>query len=595
MTNPSNNKSNIQTPIRKEDILRLVRYAFLFKKNLFLGILFLLLAVGFGLLSPFIVKQIMDKELVQATVSIGKVLLLAALFMFSDLGGHIAKFTGNYQLQIVSVSVIEKMRDEIFVAMQKQKVAFFDNMPAGKIVSKITNDTAAVGDLYVTVFSQFLTSIVYILGIITALLFIDPLFALLCVGIVFLFVGIVRFYTHYATKHNHIVRDKLSEINALINETIQGISIVQAFGGEKRITDEFEEVNQARVASENKLLILESALSHNIIDALRSFAMMGMVAYFGYFALKDHTNVSVGTIYVYMNYLALLFQQSNGVFDKMPLMQRSIVAAQHVFELMDSPVEEQGKKQSENIRGDVRFENISFAYNEEFVLKDINFEVKAGQTIGLVGHTGSGKSSILNLLMKFYSPQKGRVLIDNQDLQELTAQSVREYMGIVLQEPYLFTGTILSNITLDNPAITREKAEEALRMVGGELVTANLKDGIDEKVVERGSTLSAGQRQLISFARALAHDPRILILDEATSSIDSETEQVVQNAMKVLMQGRTTLVIAHRLSTIRNADKIILLDKGKILEEGNHDQLIEKQGKYYEMYQAQSSGNHSKQ
>ena len=577
------------TSIRGKDIKRLALYAIRFKKSLLLGVAFLLLAVGFGLLAPFIVKRIFDRELLSETVSFGRIFLLAALFMLSDIAGHISKFTGNYHLQRVSVSVVEAMRREIFESVQYQRLAFFDKMAAGKIVSKITNDTAAVGDLYVTVFSQFLTSMVYILGIITALFFIDYRFALLCIGMVAIFSAIVRFYTRYATGHNHVVREKLSELNALINETIRGISIVQAFGGEKKISDELEAVNRERVRSEKKLLVLESALSHNIIDSLRSLSMMSMVAYFGYFALKEHTTVSIGMIYVYMNYLALLFHQTNGVFDKMPQLQRSIVAAQHVFELMDLPPEEQGTEQSDKIRGEVRFENVRFAYDDEDVLKDISFRVEAGQTLGLVGHTGSGKSSILNLLMKFYSPRQGRILIDNQDLQELSARSVRAEMGIVLQEPYLFTGTILSNITLGNPLISREKAEEALRMVGGEVVTRNLRDGIDEKVVERGSTLSAGQRQLISFARALAHDPRILILDEATSSIDSETEQAVQNAMKVLMEGRTTLVIAHRLSTVKNADKIILLDKGKIVEEGDHDQLIAKKGKYYEMYQAQST------
>ena len=244
--------------------------------------------------------------------------------------------------------------------------------------------------------------------------------------------------------------------------------------------------------------------------------------------------------------------------------------------------------------GNVTFHNVSFAYkDEDYVLKNLNFEAKKGETVALVGHTGSGKSSIMNLLFRFYDPQKGRITIDGQDIASLPRQAIREHMGIVLQDPYLFTGTIASNVSLNDERISRETVEEALKAVGGERVLKNLEKGIDEPVIEKGSTLSSGQRQLISFARALAFDPAILILDEATSNIDSETEEIIQHAMDVLKEGRTTFIIAHRLSTIKNADKILVLDRGEIVEQGTHDELIALGGRYEMMYRLQANSLHA--
>jgi probable multidrug resistance ABC transporter ATP-binding/permease protein yheH len=310
--------------------------------------------------------------------------------------------------------------------------------------------------------------------------------------------------------------------------------------------------------------------------------------------LNGSSLATVGGIYIYIQYLNILFNNLTRITEQLRDMQKAGVAAKHIFEVLDmKSMENVGKSDVEesSIKGEVIFENVSFYYkDDEYVLNDINIKVKNGQNIGLVGHTGSGKSSIMNLLMKFYAPQKGRILIDGLDLVDLSDKFIRKQMGIVLQEPFLFSGTILSNITLNNTNITRDDAINALKMVGGEELLLSLKNGIDTQVVERGATLSSGQRQLISFARALAHNPKILILDEATSSIDSETEQIIQNAMQVLMKGRTTFVIAHRLSTIKNADRIYLLDRGRILEEGNHEELIELRGKYYNMYQMQGRG-----
>ncbi len=576
--------------ISKKDIRRLASYALRFRALLFLGIFLLVLSVLFGILSPFLIKYIFDTELPKSPLELRNILILSASFLLSEIAGISLKYIGNLQLQKIALSVVRDMREEMFISTQRQEIPFFDNLPAGKILSQITNDTAAVGDLYVTVLSQFLSSAVYIVGIFAALFWIDAAFALLCILLILLFYGIVLFYTRTATPHNHIIRDRISDLNAMMNESIQGIAIIQSFNGQSKMQEDFEKINADKLRSEMKLLTLESALSHNIIGFLRGFAMTLMFLFFGISVLKNGRTVGLGIVYVYMHYLGLLFQQSYGIFDKMPQLQRSVVAAKHVFAFIDREGKTDATEPVGEVQGGLCFEHVSFAYKEEdYVLKDISFSLEAGQTLGLVGHTGSGKSSVLNLLMKFYEPQKGEIFIDRQRLSRLSAKSIRKYLGIVLQEPYLFSGTVLDNIRLGNPEISREQALKALQSLGGDLVLQDLARGIDENISERGSNLSAGQRQLISFARALAHNPRILILDEATSSIDSETEKIIQDAMKVLMANRSTIVIAHRLSTIRHADKIIVLDKGRILEEGNHDSLIAAKGKYYEMYQAQSS------
>ncbi|MGD7045183.1 ABC transporter ATP-binding protein [Jeotgalibacillus proteolyticus] len=519
---------------------------------------------------------------------IPRIIQLVLLYFALTVVAALFHFGQDYQLQRSANRIIQKMRTDIFGHIQRLPIQYFDNLPAGKVVARITNDTEAIRELYVQVLSQFFYSGIYIAGIFVALFILDPQLAAICLILLPILWIWMSVYRKYASTYNHVVRSKVSEINASINESIQGMTIIQAFRREKRTKEEFEEMNQTHFNYQNKLLSLNSLMSHNLVTILRNLTFVAFIWYFGSDAIGAESVVSVGVLYAFVDYITRLFQPVTGIVNQLANLEIALVAGERVFELLDENGEEVKDSRIKRYKGHVEFKNVSFAYKEEdYVLKNLSFEAKPGETIGLVGHTGSGKSSIMNLLFRFYDCQKGEIRIDGKNIKELPRQTIRDHMGIVLQDPYLFTGTIASNVSLNDPRISRERIEQALKAVGADRVLKHLEQGIDEPVIEKGSTLSSGQRQLISFARALAYDPSILILDEATSSVDTETESIIQEAMETLKSGRTTFIIAHRLSTIKNADQILVLDKGEIAEKGSHDELMALRGKYYQMYKLQ--------
>ncbi|WP_028608381.1 ABC transporter ATP-binding protein [Paenibacillus harenae] len=500
----------------------------------------------------------------------------------------VAAFTYGQRLMLQTSAnrIVRKMRTDIFAHTQRLPVNYYDNLAAGQVVSRITNDTEAIRELYVAVLANFFTGIIYMTAIYGALFLLDARLALIALPLVPILIVWIIVYRRFAARYNRIIRSKLSEINGMINESIQGMPIIQAFRRQKETTKEFEELNEHYFTYQNKLLSLNSITSHNLVNVVRNVLFLVVIWMFWGDALG--TAVSVGVLYAFVDYMNRMFAPVVGIVNQLSNLETARVSAERVFKLMDEEGIDVVSGSMERYKGDVRFDDVSFAYKkDEYVLKHISFHARQGETVALVGHTGSGKSSILNLLFRFYDTNEGRIIIDGTDVRDIPKQLLRQHMGIVLQDPFLFTGTIASNISLDNPAIGREKIEQALRDVGAYEMFSQLPGGIDAPVIEKGSTLSAGQRQLISFARALAYDPAILILDEATASIDTETEAIIQEALDVLKKGRTTFVIAHRLSTIRNADQILVLDRGVIVERGNHDELMEHRGKYYAMYQLQ--------
>ena len=572
---------------------RLTRYAMYFKKPIFLGLFFLTIAVFTELVGPFIAKHIIDNYMTIGHIEIKPITWLLLVYLILAIATAVLRYFMYIYLQVGANRVVQKLRKDVFEHIQTLPIQYFDNLPAGKIVARVTNDTEAVRNLYVQVLSNFATSFISIIGVYIALFILNwkmAMLALLMIPVIYLWMIL---YRKFASKYNDVIRTKIADINAMINESIQGMTIIQAFRREQQMTKEFDDMNNEHYAYERKLLVLDSATSFNLVNTLRLIMFTVFIFYFGTQSFTATQVISAGTLYAFVDYLTKLFNPITNIVNQFSQLERSLVAGKRVFEVLDIGGEPVSEKSIPRYKGNVVFEDVSFAYkNEEYVLKNLSFEAHQGETIALVGHTGSGKSSIMNLLFRFYNPSKGKITIDGIDITSVPRQTMREHMGIVLQDPYLFTGTIAGNVSLNNPKISREKIEASLKAVGGERVLANLPNGYDEPVIEKGSTLSSGQRQLISFARALAFDPAILILDEATSNIDTETEEIIQHAMDVLKKGRTTFIIAHRLSTIKNADRILVLDRGKIVERGTHDELVAQGGIYEKMYQMQANSLH---
>ncbi len=568
---------------------RLLKYTLQAKRTLGQGLLVSVLTVASSLLAPYMVKYLLDNGLSEGTsMHVNFIILVLAAYFGIMLLSAVMRYFSSLLMQKAANEISMQMQLDVFSHVQKLPIEFFDQLPAGQVVSRITNDTKAVKVLYQVVLSQFLMAGIYALGIYVSLFLIDPilvLIGLIPTPILFL---LFRDFRGKSALFNRVVRRKLSELNGNLNENIQGMEVISSLGKERQIYHEFSVINDQAYEQGRNITKLFAYSAHNATSVLQYLMLSAVLLYFGYGHLSGAYWVQIGTLYVFIDYMITLFSQVNNAMTRVGDLERSRSAADHIFELLDEETVSNGDEDAPVSTGKITFENVTFAYKDEDVLKDVSFEVKPNQTVAFVGHTGSGKSTILNLLFAFYRPQEGRILFEGVPLESLDCKSVRRQMAIVLQDPFLFTGTILSNINLNRDDISRADAETALREVGGDLLLDRLEDGIDTKVTEKGQGFSSGERQLISFARALAHNPRILVLDEATSSIDSETESVIQKAMRRLEQGRTTLIIAHRLSTIKHADQIIVLDHGRIAEQGVHDELITKNGIYKSMYESQS-------
>jgi ATP-binding cassette, subfamily B, multidrug efflux pump len=566
---------------------RLLNYALVYKFRIIGALLVLCCAVGAELGGPFIAKTIIDKHLTAGEQQLAPILGLLGLYLGLLLTASVCNFIQAYTLQSTALRIIQNMRMDLMKHIQRIPLRYFDNTPIGVVVSRIANDTEAVRDLFMSFMATFVVSLVQLMGIFVALFILDARLALFCLLLIPLFVIIMAIHLKYSKGFISIMRARLSDMNAMINESIAVMPIIQAFRREKVTVQEFEELNNDRYVNQIKQFRVFSLSSRNAVGTIGAIVTALVIWYFGRESLQ--TAISFGVFYAFIDYLGRIFQPIIGIFDQLTNAQRAFVSADKVFTILDMEGKEvEEAEHVERPEGNVKFDKITFSYKAgEDVLKSISFEAKKGETIALVGHTGSGKSSIMNLLLGFYEPSDGKITIDGRDITSMPKQELRKHMGIVLQDPYLFAGDIKFNVSLYNPAIGLERVKSALREVGADSFVEQLPNGYDEPVVERGSTLSSGQRQLISFARALAFDPSILILDEATASIDSETEGLIQKALKVVSEGRTTFVIAHRLSTIRDADQILVLHRGEIVERGNHEALMELQGRYFKMYQLQ--------
>ena len=569
------------------------------KKRYFLtGLILLILAVITDLSGPLVIRYIIDAIIAPSNESVLKVdrlLLFLGIFLVLALLTAFFRYLSFLLLTIGANTVVKVMRNELYAHVQKLPIRYFDTVAAGTIVSRITNDTEQLRIFYVISVGQMLTNFSYLVGIYIALFRLNSFYALVSFLLIPIFLFWAMIYQKYAAPFNKKIRQLVGEINGKLNETIQGMTIIQVFQQEEKIEKEFEETNDKWFDYSQKFVLLDSIASYSFVEVIKNFSLLMLILYFSKGYLNGSLLVTVGVLYVFIDYTTRLFQPIQGIVSQWSYLQTALASAERVFDIVDLPIEVESKEDFDTLKKEIIFEHVYFAYKkDEYVLKNINFKTKKGETTALIGHTGSGKSSIINLLFRFYDPEKGSVYLDDHPTTSLSRKSLRKQMGIVLQDPYLFKGTIASNISLNDPTISREQIKEAIHAVGGDVLLKDMPLGIDQPVTDKGSTLSSGQKQLISFARALAFNPDILILDEATSNIDTETEELIQKAMSVVKKGRTTFIIAHRLSTIQYADQILVLDKGEIIERGSHETLLNLNGKYASMYRTQSEDKRTK-
>ncbi|NQP65528.1 ABC transporter ATP-binding protein [Streptococcus suis] len=546
---------------------------------------FLLLTTVVRSIIPLLASHFIDNYI--GHISQSGTMILAAYFGLY-LVQMLFQYLGNIWFAKVSYSVVRDIRRDAFGKVQTLGMAYFDQTPSGSIVSRLTNDTESISEMFSGILSSFISALFVIVVTLYTMFALDwKLTSMLVLFLPVIFI-LVNLYRKKSAPVVAKTRSLLSNINSKLAESIEGIRIIQAFSQEKRLTEEFEAINQEHLAYASKSMALDSLFLRPALSLIKILTYALLISYFG-LDWSDAT-VSAGMIYAFIQYANRLFDPLLEVTQHFSTLQTSMVSAGRVFTLMDQTIEEplqvdQGARISQ---GDIAFEDVSFSYDgKRKILDKVSFQVKKGQTIAFVGATGSGKSSIINVFMRFYEFESGRVLIDGQDIRTFPVQELRSNIGLVLQDPFLYHGTIASNIQMYQD-ISREQVEEAARFVDAAPFIEKLPDGYDHLVTEKGSAFSTGQRQLLAFARTMASQPKILILDEATANIDSETEQTVQHSLEKMRQGRTTIAIAHRLSTIQDADCIYVLDKGKIIESGNHEQLLAMEGTYQRMYQLQA-------
>lgn len=546
---------------------------------------FLLLTTVVRSIIPLLASHFIDNYI--GHISQSGTMILAAYFGLY-LVQMLFQYLGNIWFAKVSYSVVRDIRRDAFGKVQSLGMAYFDQTPSGSIVSRLTNDTESISEMFSGILSSFISALFVIVVTLYTMFALDwKLTSMLVLFLPVIFI-LVNLYRKKSAPVVAKTRSLLSNINSKLAESIEGIRIIQAFSQEKRLAEEFEAINQEHLAYASKSMALDSLFLRPALSLIKILTYALLISYFG-LDWSDAT-VSAGMIYAFIQYANRLFDPLLEVTQHFSTLQTSMVSAGRVFTLMDQTIEEpqqvdQGARISQ---GDIVFEDVSFSYDgKRKILDKVSFQVKKGQTIAFVGATGSGKSSIINVFMRFYEFESGRVLIDGQDIRTFPAQELRSNIGLVLQDPFLYHGTIASNIQMYQD-ISREQVEEAARFVDAAPFIEKLPDGYDHLVTEKGSAFSTGQRQLLAFARTMASQPKILILDEATANIDSETEQTVQHSLEKMRQGRTTIAIAHRLSTIQDADCIYVLDKGKIIESGNHEQLLAMEGTYQRMYQLQA-------
>jgi len=580
---------------------RLLQYMTPYKWWVVLALGLVAVVTPLELAPPILFRNAIDRYFVPAmnrliveNAAWNGILIISAIYFFVLVFDFLAQYAQIRIMQRVGQQTMYDMRRGIFAHLQRLPMSYFDRNPVGRLVTRVTTDVDALNDLFAAGVVTMINDL-FLLVVMAGLLFkIDWRLALDTLAVMPAILIVTFVFRHYVREANRKIRTAIARINAFLQEYISGMSVVQLFNRERKAIEEFERRNKDNMLAWRDA-ILAYALFYPAVEFL-SFATIALIFWAGGNRIL-HDGLTLGVLTAFTMYAQRFFRPIQDLSEKFNILQSAMAASERIFKLLDEPITIESLENCQRLaaaRGEIEFRNVWFSYRnvpqpaeEDWVLRDVSFRISPGQTFAIVGHTGAGKTTLISLLLRFYDLQRGQILLDGVDIRLLDLQDLRRHFGIVLQDPFLFSGTIESNIKLGTPGISHEDVQRAIEKIGlGDFVN-DLSEGTATPVNERGSTLSVGQRQLINFARALAHNPRFLILDEATSSVDTKTELLIREALDKLLSGRTALVIAHRLSTIQHADRILVFHKGRLREQGAHQELLALRGIYYRLYQLQ--------
>lgn len=564
---------------------RVFSFARPYKRQFYIS---LFLAIALAAISPFrvyLIQPSIDRYIASRQASLLLQITIWQLVLLLAETGF--RFYFSFLTSWLGQSVIKDLRVAVYNKIIRLNLRFFDKTPIGTLTTRTINDVEAINDIFSEGIISIFADLLMIVSILAVMFVIDWRLTLISLSPFPVLLIATYWFKESVNKSFHRVRNAVANLNAFVQEHITGMFVVQAFAAEKKEFEKFKLINRDHRKA-NIDAIFAYSIFFPVVEIILAISL-GLMVWWGANKVIQQ-EVTQGTMITFIMFLNMLFRPLRVLADKFNTLQMGMVASDRVFRILDSDeyLPDQGHYRPVRMKGEILFDHVWFAYkDEQYVLRDIHFQVKPGQTLAIVGHTGSGKTTLISILNRLYEIQKGRILIDGVDIRSYELSALRSKIGVVLQDVFLFSGSIYENITLRNPAISREQVEQAARLIGMHDFILQLPGGYDYNVMERGSTLSLGQRQLISFIRALLYDPSILILDEATSSVDTESELLIQQAIDKLIAGRTAIVIAHRLSTIRKAHQIVVLDKGELKEVGTHEQLLEQQGFYFKLHQMQ--------
>lgn len=565
---------------------RLLKFVRPYKKYMVYAILLNIVVAVLGPVRPYLTKIAVDHSIANRDYS--GLLLVTILLLASLVLQAVIQYFLTYYTQYLGQKTILDIRTKLFSHIQKLAASFFDKTPIGRIVTRVTNDIESLNELFSSGIIMIFSDIFIIIWILVFMFFMDLNLSLVTLSVIPVLMYGTFLFRKKVRDAFRDVRFHLARLNSYMQEHVTGISVVQIFNKEEDEKKSFAEINKDhKIANVNSIFYY--AVFYPVVELISAIAI-GLIIWYGGGEVIQST-LTLGTLFAFLQYTEMFFRPIRDLSEKYNIMQTAMASSERIFKLLDNNTlipEAANPVKLPKIKGKIEFRNVCFAYSQDnYVLKNINFLIIPGETVAIVGATGAGKTSIINILTRFYDINRGQILLDDVDIRELTKNDLRRFISVVLQDVFLFSGTIKSNIGMNHPDISDNQIIEAAKLVGADKFIEQLPGKYDEDVKERGATLSVGQKQLISFARALAFNPQILILDEATSSVDTETELIIREAIQKLLVGRTAIVIAHRLSTIQNSDKIIVMHKGEIKEIGTHQELLALKGIYFKLYQLQ--------